>query len=456
MKEQYISCPKDGQTWQYTLGQCQLSSYNSVTVFAFISEQHLQIIENWTKQDENFIETEAFRHIYNECLQLSCITITGSSGSGKSAIAYHIALKLSIEGYIILPVTSIDEVQKFWDINKKQLFVYDDPVGTETVDLLKLSDLQARTSYLDTLFNESPSKLVFTCRSIVITDEALNASNTILKRNINDLHSKALALSKNEKIQILEHYTRRIKGKSVDMDRISDLEFSNFPFLCSMYAKNEKYQSKGGIFFDNMFPILQEELDQLRKKSPLEYLVLVVWVVLANEKREIVIINWRTTLRLANGLAKALGIQCNFSIRDLNEAGKGLLNVYLIAEGETIKFLHDTLFEAVVYHFGMSYPREILKRCTTAFIREHIRVGKNGMNTNAISLKPKDYCALAASYITAIRNGYFYDTFLSEPLNDPNILECIKEEVDKMTQDEFSQLFLKTSNRQMKTVTAKK
>ena len=422
----------------------------------FILEQHFRIIENWTHQEENFIETEAFRHSFSECLHSSFITIVGNSGSGKSAIAYHIALKLNKEGYNILPVTSLEEVQRFWDPHKKQLFVCDDPLGTETLDLHKMSDLQARNSYLDSLFNESPSILIFTCRSIVIRAKALRDRNSILTQNIIDLHSDALVLSKNEKIQILEHYTRSIKGKSLNTDIISELSCFNFPFLCSMYAKNEKYQSKGGSFFDNMFPILQEELDNLRNKSPLKYLVLVVYVVLANEKREIVIKKCYDAPGLANALAQAIGIRCDFSKGDLNEAEEGLLNVYLIAEGETIKFLHDILFEAVVYHFGIRCPREILKRCTPAFIREHIRVGMVGMNSYAISLKQKEYSTLAARYITDIRNGHFYETFLSEKLKDSNILICIKGELDKMTQNEVSQLFLETSNCQRKAVRANK
>ena len=112
--------------------------------FAFFTEQHYRIIENWTKQDENFIETEAFRHTFDECQQSSFITITGNSGSGKSAIANHIALKLNKEGYNILPVTSLEEVQKFWDLYKEQLFVFDDPLGTETLDVLKMADIQAK------------------------------------------------------------------------------------------------------------------------------------------------------------------------------------------------------------------------------------------------------------------------------------------------------------------------
>ena len=306
------------------------------------------------------------------------------------------------------------------------------------------------------MFNETSSKIIFTCRSIVIRDKTLKDTNNVLTQNIIDLHSDALSLSKNEKIQILEHYTRNIEGNSVDTDKISDLNSFNFPFLCSIYAKSKQYQSKGGSFFDNMFPILQEELDLLRNKSPLKYLVIVQYVVMANENRELDIKERYFALELACELAKALDIPCTFSKADLKESEDGLFNVYLIKEGETVRFLHDTLFEAAVYHFGNKYPREILMRCSSAFIREHISVGGVVRSKFAIPLKQKDYSTLASRYITDIRNGHFHDTFLSETFTDANILNCIIKELDKMAPNELSQIFLETSYCQRKNFYPKK
>ena len=428
----------------------------SVLCSVFILEQHFRIIENWTHQDEHFIETEAFRYSFSECLQFSFITIAGNSGSGKSAIAYHIALKLSTEGYNIVPVTSLDEVQRFLDSHKKQLFVFDDPVGTETLDIPKMYDLQARNNYLISLFNETSSKLVFTCRSIVIQDKTLTATNNMLMQNVIDLHSADLELSKTEKIQILEHYTRNIEGVRMDTDTLSNLKCYNFPFLCSIYAKNEQYRSKGGSFFDNMFPILQEELDLLRNKSPLKYLVIAQYVVLANEKRETDIKKRYDALELACELAKALGMSSTFSKEEMKAAEDGLFNVYLLKEGETVKFLHDTLFEAAVYQFGIRCPKEIIRLCSPAFIREHISVETMTKNSYAIPLKPNEYSALASRYITDIRNGKFRDTFLSKTLTDANILAGIKEELDKMAQGDLSDLFLETSSCDQNAILAKK
>ena len=359
---------------------------------------------------------------------------------------------MSTEGYSILPVTSLDEVQRFWDSQKKQVFVFDDPVGTETLDVLKMADVQAKNNYIYSLLTETSSKIIFTCRAIVIRERAVKDTTSMLTQNIIDLHSDALSLSKAEKIQILEHYTRSVESTSVDIDRVSDLNCYNFPFLCSMYAKNEQYQSKGNSFFDKMFPVLQEELDHLRNMSPLKYLVIVLYLVLANENRAINISKCENAVDQSIDLAKALGISSNFSKEDLKAADDSLFNVYLIREGDIVRFLHDTLFEAVVYHFGKCCPREILKRCTPSFIREHITIGPEERNKYSVHLNRNDYGALASRYVTNIRNGQFHDTFLSEPMKDDTILECIREEIDKMSQDECSQIFLETSSLENKTV----
>ena len=359
------------------------------------------------------------------------------------------------EGYSILPVTSIDEVQRFWDSQKKQVFVFDDPVGTETLDVLKMADIQTKNSHINSLLTETSSTIIFTCRAIVIRDRTVKDTNNMLTQNIIDLHSDALSLSKAEKIQILEHNIRSIEGTNVDIDRVSDLNCYNFPFLCSMYAKNEQYQSKGNSFFDKMFPVLQEELDRLRNMSPLKYLVIVLHLVLANENRAINISKYEDAIEQAIDLAKALGIPSNFSKEDLKVAEGSLLNVYLTQEGDLVRFLHDTLFEAVVYHFGKCCPREILKRCSPAFIREHIRVGVEERNKYSVHLNRNDYSALASRYVTNIRNGQFHDTFLSEPMGDDAILECLGEEIDKMSKDECSRIFLETSCSEIKTPSIK-
>ena len=405
----------------------------------------MRIIENWTKEDDHFIETEAFRYTYGVCQQSNIITITGNSGSGKSAIAYHIALQLNTQGYSILPVTGLDEVQRFWDSQKKQVFVFDDPVGTETVDVLKMADIQARSTHINSLLTETSSKVIFTCRAIVIRDRAVKDTINMVTQNIIDLHSDTLSLSKTEKIQILEHYTRNIEGTRVDINRVSGLNSYNFPFLCSIYAKNKQYQNKGNSFFDEMFSVLLEELDQLRNMSPLKYLLMVQYVVLANENRAIDDRKCEDAMELAKGLAKSLDMPCNFSKEDLKITEDSLLNVYIVREGDVLRFLHDTLFEAVVYHFGKCCPLEVLKRCAPAFIREHISVGVEQRNKHSIHLNRNDYQALAARYFMNIRNGQFHDTFLSEPMKDGAILVCMKEEIDKMSQDECCQIFLETN-----------
>lgn len=70
--------------------------------------------------------------------------VTGNTGSGKSAIMHHIALKYRSQGWKVKPVYTVMEIIQTINsstsvLKNKVLFVFNDPIGIESFDEIEYS-----------------------------------------------------------------------------------------------------------------------------------------------------------------------------------------------------------------------------------------------------------------------------------------------------------------------------
>ncbi|CAC5356932.1 unnamed protein product [Mytilus coruscus] len=96
--------------------------------------QFRQILDQWKKDDVNFVETRAAKHVLEFIRKHSCVTVTASSGVGKTATLRHKVLKMIGNGYDSLLVTNPHEIVQFFNPNQKTLFVIDDFCGTFSIN----------------------------------------------------------------------------------------------------------------------------------------------------------------------------------------------------------------------------------------------------------------------------------------------------------------------------------
>ncbi|CAG2188630.1 unnamed protein product [Mytilus edulis] len=97
-------------------------------------ESHQIVIEEWEEQNKLFIKTDAVDFVLESLKEMNCCTVIGTSGIGKSATIHHVALFLrDTEGYRIIPIHSPSEIDKYFQRNRKQIFVIDDICGKYTV-----------------------------------------------------------------------------------------------------------------------------------------------------------------------------------------------------------------------------------------------------------------------------------------------------------------------------------
>lgn len=112
----------------------------------------------------NFVETRASKHVM-ECIQEnSCVTITASSGVGKSATLQYVALAMLDQGYDVLLVTNGHDIVKFYNENKKTLFVIDDCCGTCSINQFDLDSLESVKERIKVLIKNKLTKIIVACR----------------------------------------------------------------------------------------------------------------------------------------------------------------------------------------------------------------------------------------------------------------------------------------------------
>lgn len=102
-----------------------------------IAENIQGMIGTWEKEDTLYFETAICKRFLKALRKrrTSHITVIGSSGNGKTALARHTALKLKKENqFEIIPVETPEQILEY-RTNKNQVFVIDDVVGKYSVDL---------------------------------------------------------------------------------------------------------------------------------------------------------------------------------------------------------------------------------------------------------------------------------------------------------------------------------
>lgn len=108
--------------------------------------------------------------------------VTGHSGSGKSAIIQHIALKYRSNEWIVKPIDNVDEFFKEFSTGKmmikKTLFVFHDPIGKAYIDEIAYNRWQTREETLKACLKKV--KLIVSCRKYILNESRIKG---ILKEN---------------------------------------------------------------------------------------------------------------------------------------------------------------------------------------------------------------------------------------------------------------------------------
>ncbi|XP_052075430.1 ankyrin-3-like [Mytilus californianus] len=178
-----------------------------------ILEQFERRLEQWKEDDQQFVSTEAGKHVMQEVLTQSSITLVGKSGIGKSFLSKHIALKMIEDGYTVIPCSKPEDIGKWFKHGRKTLFVFDDVCGRNPFDVFKDQVVQ--------MYGESDAGKMQYCSLVLcvmfnntLTEEKLSTADKKIGAVIKDLLEEC-ELNKGTSIKRLKKSLETLEGTYV-------------------------------------------------------------------------------------------------------------------------------------------------------------------------------------------------------------------------------------------------
>ncbi|VDI37611.1 CDK inhibitor PHO81 [Mytilus galloprovincialis] len=335
----------------------------------FFAEQFERRLEQWKEDDQQFVSTEAEKHVMQKVLTQSSITLVGNSGTGKSFLSKHIALKMIEDGYTVIPCSKPEDIEKWFKHGRKTVFVFDDVCGRYTLNQQIYTEWKQRLDHTTSLLKDKCCKILSTCRLEVFKDEQFSNLSIFKMCSIN-LSSQELKLTDAEKIALAEMYFK----ESIDeVKELSD-KYDFFPLLCSLYNKQKMKNVSIRSFFSNPFDVFQDQIVQMYEESEagkMQYCSLVLCVMFNNTLTEE---NLSTKDKQIREVIEELLEECELnkgtSIKRLKKSLETLEGTYVVKEDSTYKIIHDKLFDFLAKYLGEKMLQVFIDHANTDFTAE--------------------------------------------------------------------------------------
>ncbi|XP_076108321.1 uncharacterized protein LOC143076429 isoform X2 [Mytilus galloprovincialis] len=392
-----------------------------------ILEQFEKRLEQWKKDDQQFVSTEAEKHVMQKVLTQSSVTLVGNSGTGKSFLSKHIALIMKKHGYTVIPCSKPEDIGKWFKHGRKTLFVFDDVCGRYTLNQQIYTDWKQRLDHIISLLEDKCCKIISTCRLEVYKDELFSHLSIFKMCNV-DLSSQEFRLSAAEKYALAEVY---FKENTDEVKKLSE-KYDFFPLLCSLYHR-QNLQKNVSItsFFSNPFEVFKDQVVQMYRESDagkMQYCSLVLCVMFNNTLTEE---NLSPKVKKIGAVIEDLLEECELnkgtSIKRLKKSLETLEGTYVVKEDNTYKIIHDKLFDFLAKYFGEKMLQIFINHADTGFIRERFlwQITDNmGTEIEFVIRIPDNYIN---SYIDRLlkdwENGYVYSVCQNRNMNSTTFTE---------------------------------
>uniref|UniRef100_A0A8W8LMT3 DZIP3-like HEPN domain-containing protein n=1 Tax=Magallana gigas TaxID=29159 RepID=A0A8W8LMT3_MAGGI len=339
------------------------------------SQIEKDMFDQWQQEDSCFISTKAFEKVEKIIKSNNLVVVAGHSGSGKSAIIQHIALKYREQGWTVRRVKKVEDILDEYSSSRfqkdKTICVFNDPFGKGSFDELLNRSWQKCEEELELYLRTA--KLVMSCRNHIIYDNRL-ARYLVNQSHIINIDNSKHKLSVNEKRQILKQYTSDMNLSDKECDTIVEVE-SYFPLLCKLYSSNEEYKNQGVSFFTEPITRLKEEIKGFRNQDRSKYCALALLVFFNDDLCESdVFANKDTEYKFKHTL-KLCGLPENTPPLAIGDNLNSLKDFFVKKIGDTYHFYHDLVMEVTTLVFGNDYPKETIMYADIGFLRKRVKLG---------------------------------------------------------------------------------
>nr|XP_034330634.1 uncharacterized protein LOC105344498 isoform X7 [Crassostrea gigas] len=394
------------------------------------SQMEKSIFDQWEQDESCFVSTNACEEVEKIIKSRNLVIVGGHSGSGKSAIIQHIALKYRKQGWTVRRVTEVKEIVNEYSSSRfqknKTICVFNDPLGKESFDEILNNSWQRYeeeiTTYLKT------AKLFMSCRNY-ITSESRITRYLVQHSDIVDINNDQHKLSKQEKIQILNIYMSSLNLSKEECNRIVKTE-RYFPLLCKLYSEKKEYLGNIFKFFEEPVTVLEGEISYFKNKNKEKYLALVLLVLFNNK---ICIGNLLENKEYSEEFKHGLNL-CGFNSMAPFEVGNNLdsLNEYLVKKvDDTYHFYHDFVMEVTTHVFGTDYPTETIKYADIGFLRRRVKLGNFDKHDDSFTIYLSDRYIekLGERLYTELFGERVVDVVLNPCLRNENVIEVLQKKI---------------------------
>lgn len=402
------------------------------TLFTELTLDQIRL-EDWQEDNTHFVETKASIEVEKLIKRQNIVIVTGNPGSEKTAIVQHIALKYRSQGWNVKPVDAVNDILEILTkhtLEKKTIFVFNDPIGKETFDEIEFIPWRKHEENLKAGFKKV--KLLVSCRIYLLND---NRVKGILKSksNIIDISSEQLQLSKTEKKDILQLYASNEDISKDELEKIVQTK-AYFPLLCKLYFENKTEQKDRLKFFTEPIEVFEEEIRDFRTSCKEKYCSLVLLVLFNNKlcvkdvlDREI------TRTKFRNGL-KLCEMNKNTAPTTINDTLKTLQGYFVKEIGDHFQFYHDFIMEVTTYVFGTDYPKDTIQNADIGFLRKRVRIQNDKSDQFTIYLSEKYILTLGKRLLNDIFGDRLLDVVLNPCLNNENVIQIFIKELERHPQ----------------------
>lgn len=359
---------------------------NGINKFVHESKVEKNIFEQWQNENKFFIQTKACKEVEKIIKNQNLVIVGGHSGSGKSAIIQHIALKYRGLGWIVIPIYKVQEIinvfNKKIELSNETLFVFNDPIGKDTFDDIKFNEWEKNEERLRACLKNV--KLLITCRKYILNDDRVKG---LLKEKAYtvDINDEQLKLDNQEKQDIWNSYSSNKKLSKEELTELVQIE-AYFPLLCKLYFTHDRHQREGMRFFKEPLAVLEKEVRTFRKSCKEKYCALVLLVLFDNVLYVKGIKRDNTTEEKFKHALSLCGMDLTTPPSFISDSLESLNGSFVKKIGEKFYFLHDFVMEVTVYVFGSDYPADIIQYADIGLIRKRVKLGRSKDQHNDLSI----------------------------------------------------------------------
>ncbi|XP_071124052.1 uncharacterized protein [Mytilus edulis] len=358
------------------------------------NEIHNQHIEDWRKDDEKFIVTEATRQVEKQLRENNCVLVVGRSGNGKSSILRHLTLRFETETkYQIIPiVTNPSNILDLYNKKRKQLFVVDDLWGKERINAQSVDDWSTHISEILSLLKPEhvikedyePAgnvKLMFATGDDIYNDSVFSRL-ALLRNYVCDISN--WPLNDQEKLAMIRNYIPPESESKLAKKLESDEAY--FPLLCKIAEGKTCEQIT--MLFSNLNEFIRTDISALKDTNNLKFCIITLCALLENNfKGEILNGVYRSSIEreaFENVCMEFnLGPQRESAKSKIKDQLENLEGTYVTQSEAYFHFIHTKVYHIAVLVCGQTHLHSFIDFVHNSFIAERFCFESDMTDTNA-------------------------------------------------------------------------